>query len=88
MTIFLYSLAVIGMILIPVGLAIALRRKYIVAWFLFCVGMVTFVGSQVYHIPLNEWLADIGVIGPIMADDPNFIRTAVVLGFPLRLVKR
>ena len=81
MTIFLYSLAVIGMILIPVGLAIALRRKYIVAWFLFCVGMVTFVGSQVYHIPLNEWLADIGVIGPIMADDPNFIRTAVVLGF-------
>lgn len=81
MTIFLYSLAVIGMILIPVGLAIALRRKYVVAWFLFCVGMVTFVGSQTYHIPLNNWLTDIGVIGPIATDDPNFIRTAVILGF-------
>ena len=75
------TLAVLGMILIPVALAIALRRKYIVAWFLFCVGMVTFVGSQVYHIPLNNWLSDLGVIGPIDPDDANFVRTAVILGF-------
>ncbi len=81
MTILLYSLAVLSMILIPIGLAIALRRNYIVAWFLFCVGMITFVGSQIYHIPLNNWLTDVGIIGPIMADDPNFIRTAVILGF-------
>ncbi len=75
------SIAVLSMILLPIALAIALRRKYIVAWILFCAGMLMFVGSQVYHLPLNNWLSDMGVIGPIMKDDANFVRTAVILGF-------
>lgn len=85
MMILVTSIAVIGMILLPVALAIVLRRNYIVAWILFCVGMVAFVGAQIYHLPLNHWLTDIGVIGPVMKDDANFVRTAVILGFSAAL---
>jgi ABC-2 type transport system permease protein len=69
------------MIFIPLGLAIWLRRQFAVPWLLFCVGMLTFVGSQVYHIPLNKWLGNLGVIGPVSADAPDLWRTAVILGF-------
>lgn len=69
------------MLLLPVALAILLRRRYVVPWYLFCVGMATFVGSQIFHIPLNEWLANIGLIGDVSADAPDMLRTAVVLGF-------
>ncbi len=80
MTIFLFTIAVLLMILIPLGLAIWLRRRYRVPWLLFCVGIVTFIGSQIYHIPLNNWLGDLGVIGSIGPDAPNLWRTAVILG--------
>lgn len=68
------------MILLPVTLAIGLRRQYVVAWALFCVGMATFIGSQVYHIPFNGWLADRGLIGPVTKDAPGLLQTAVILG--------
>ncbi|MCP4359988.1 MAG: YhfC family intramembrane metalloprotease [Chloroflexi bacterium] len=80
MTIIFFTISITLMILLPIFLAALLRRRYVVAWFLFCVGMATFIGSQVYHIPFNNWLADIGVIGPVTADDPNLWRTAVILG--------
>jgi len=80
MTILLFTIIVITMILLPVGLAIWLRRRFAVPWLLFCVGMLTFVGSQIYHIPLNSWLDDLGVIGSISADAPDLWRTAVILG--------
>ncbi len=69
------------MFLLPLGLAIALRRRYVAPWYLFCVGAVAFVAAQIVHIPLNEWLTDIGLIGPVAADAPDLWRTAVVLGF-------
>ncbi len=80
MTIFLFTLAVLIMILLPLGLAIWLRRRYRVPWLLFCVGILTFIGSQTYHIPLNNWLSDLGVIGSIGSDVPNLLGTAVILG--------
>lgn len=80
MTILLFTIAVLLMILIPLGLAIWLRRRYRVPWLLFCVGILTFIGSQTYHIPLNNWLGDLGVIGSIGPDAPNLWRTAVILG--------
>jgi ABC-2 type transport system permease protein len=43
--------------------------------------MATFVAAQMVHLPLNEWLADAGLIGPIAKDAPHFLRTAVILGF-------
>jgi len=65
----------------PVVLAVLLRRKYRVPWLLFVVGSLTFIGSQVVHLPLNNWLADIGVL-PEMGtmSGPPLWRTALVLG--------
>jgi ABC-2 type transport system permease protein len=74
------TLSVLLMILTSVALAIALRRRVAIPWWLFLVGAATFVGSQVYHLPLNEWLADVGLIGPVGPDAPDFWRTAVILG--------
>ncbi|MFZ1400178.1 MAG: YhfC family glutamic-type intramembrane protease, partial [Candidatus Promineifilaceae bacterium] len=68
------------MILFPLGLAVWLRRRFEVPWLLFCVGMLTFVGAQTYHIPLNNWLTDLGVLGEVGPDAPNLWRTAVILG--------
>lgn len=69
------------MLLLPIILAIALRRRYVVPWYLFCVGLTTFIVSQIYHIPLNNWLSNMGLIGSIGPEAPNLLRTAVVLGF-------
>lgn len=80
MTILLFTIVVLAMILLPLGLAIWLRRHFTVPWILFCMGMLTFVGSQIYHIPLNNWLTDLGVIGSISAEAPDLWRTAVILG--------
>lgn len=76
-----YSLSALLMILIPVVLAVFLRRKYRVPWLLFVVGSLTFIGSQAVHLPLNNWLADIGVL-PEMGtlSGPPLWRTALILG--------
>ncbi|MCP4424190.1 MAG: YhfC family intramembrane metalloprotease, partial [Chloroflexi bacterium] len=67
-------------ILLPIGAAVAFRRRFSAPWRLFCVGMLTFPLSQAYHIPLNNWLTDLGVIGEIAADAPGLMATAVILG--------
>jgi ABC-2 type transport system permease protein len=68
------------MIVTPLILAAALRRQVAVPWWLFLVGTATFVGSQVYHLPLNNWLVDLGLIGSVGSDAPDLLRTAVILG--------
>ena len=88
MIIFLYSIAISLMILLPVVAAVVWRRRYSVRWGLFGVGMLTFVGSQVYHLPLNNWLSDLGLIGDIGPDAPGLLATALVLGFSARLPGR
>ncbi|MEZ4642156.1 MAG: YhfC family glutamic-type intramembrane protease [Chloroflexota bacterium] len=80
MTIFFYIITITLMILLPISLTIVLRRHAVVPWWLFVVGMGTFVGSQLYHIPLNNWLTDLGIIGPVVKTDPHFLQTAVLLG--------
>jgi hypothetical protein len=80
MTLLFSTLAVLLMIFIPLGLAVWLRRRFEVPWVLFCLGILTFIGSQMVHIPLNNWLTDLGVIGEIGPDAPNLLRTAVILG--------
>ncbi|MEJ2750098.1 MAG: YhfC family glutamic-type intramembrane protease, partial [Anaerolineae bacterium] len=81
MIIFLYSISISLMIVLPVAASVVWRRRYPVRWWLFGVGMLTFVGSQVYHLPLNNWLTHLGVIGPIGPDKPNLLATSLVLGF-------
>lgn len=80
MLIFAYTLSILGMILLPLLLAVGLRRRFAVPWWLFCIGMLTFVVSQLYHIPLNNWLTRLGIIGPVSAGEPTVWRTALVLG--------
>lgn len=76
-----YTVSVILMIGLPLALAVALRRRWAAPWWLFCLGMATFVGSQLYHFPLNNWLGDMGVlpqgVGP---EGAAVVRTALILG--------
>jgi ABC-2 type transport system permease protein len=73
-------ISISGMILLPLILAIAWRRRYMVPWWLFCTGMLTFVMSQLYHFPLNDWLTELGLIGQVAPGAPALLRTAAVLG--------
>lgn len=49
------------MLLLPLGLAVLLRRRVGARYALFAVGGATFVASQVVHLPLN-WA--LGLMGP------------------------
>ena len=49
------------MIVLPFGLALIFFRKLKAGWGLFGIGVVTFVVSQVFHIPFNRW-----VLGPLV----------------------
>ncbi len=76
-----YTLSILLMILIPVVLAVLLRRRFKVAWLLFCAGILTFVGSQIVHLPLNELLGRLGII-PNAHNSivPPLWQTALVMG--------
>jgi len=68
------------MIAVPLLLAIALRRRFRAPWLLWTAGAMAFFLSQVYHIPLNNLLGRVGLIGPIGPGEPDLLRTAIVLG--------
>ena len=76
-----YSISILFMLLLPIILAVLLRRRYRVYWMLFVVGTITFLGSQVVHLPLNSWLSSIGILpeSPQMDGAPLW-RTALLLG--------
>ncbi|MFL7892329.1 MAG: YhfC family glutamic-type intramembrane protease [Anaerolineales bacterium] len=76
-----YLLSILGMVLVPIVLAVILRRNYRVYWILFVVGTLTFIGSQVVHLPLNRWLVSIGLLPKtLQPDGASLWRTAVILG--------
>ena len=55
------------MIALPIGLAWVLRRRFAARPVLFGAGLLTFIASQVVHLPLNEgitWLFRAGVVPP------------------------
>jgi len=77
---FFYTITISLCIIIPVILAILVRRRFRVSWLLFGVGSFTFIGSQVVHIPLNNLLSKIGIL-PAGTDTGWMIaQTAIVLG--------
>jgi len=47
-----FILAILGEIALPIGIMLWLKRRYGVGWVLFGVGVLTFIASQVVHIPL------------------------------------
>lgn len=78
---FLYTLSILLMIIVPVILAALLRRRFVVPWFLFCAGILTFIASQVVHLPLNAWLADLGILPHAgRAETPPLWQFALVAG--------
>ena len=68
------------MIVVPVLLAICLRRIATPAWLLFAIGSLTFVLSQVVHLPLNAWLADIGLLPGTASSGIPIVQTALIAG--------
>jgi ABC-2 type transport system permease protein len=76
----LYSISILLMILLPVILAALLRRRFVTPWFLFCVGILTFTASQAVHLPLNNWLADLGILPHAGKAAPPAWQYALVAG--------
>lgn len=80
---FAYTLSVALMILLPVAAAVLLRRRFKAPWFLFLVGAATFATSQAVHLPLNGWLADIGLLpahSQLEAPGMPLLRSVAILG--------
>jgi ABC-2 type transport system permease protein len=81
-----YTVSISIMILLPVALAIAMRRRFAVPWWLFCVGIATFTGAQIVHLPLNHWLTEWGVL-PEGPQDGRLLQWALILGFTAGLTE-
>ena len=47
-----FVVTILGEIALPFGIFLWLKKRYGVKWMLFGVGVLTFIGSQVLHIPL------------------------------------
>ena len=77
---FIYIVAILLTITLPLLFAIFLRRRFRVSWFLFAIGTVTFVGSQVVHLPLNALLSKWGVLPGGDLQGWALAQAAVVLG--------
>lgn len=76
----LYSLNVLLMIALPLALGAALARRRRADWALFGIGAVTFVGSQMLHVPFN-WLVDAsGYLPDAEASQRNLLLVAVFAG--------
>ncbi len=82
MLIFDFTISVSFMILIPVVLAALLRRRFQAPWILFAFGTVTFIASQVVHLPLNALLVTLHVLPKTGINDPAIplIQSSIVLG--------
>jgi uncharacterized membrane protein YhfC len=59
---YLYVLNGLLMIALPVVLAIFIRQRWGARWALFGMGAVTFVGSQIFHIPFNALVESSGIL--------------------------
>jgi uncharacterized membrane protein YhfC len=76
--------AALLMIAMPLALGAYLIRRYRTGWGLFLVGIVTFLASQIFHIPFNSYvlnplLASIG-FGPDTGPGLALALAAVLLG--------
>jgi ABC-2 type transport system permease protein len=80
---FYFTLSIALMILVPLVLAGLLRRRTQAPWILFAIGTLTFIGSQVVHLPLNSLLTKLHVLPKTGLTDPaiSLLQTVLVLGF-------
>ena len=77
-----YILNVLGMILLPIGLAFYVTRKFSLPWRLVFWGAVTFIVSQVFHIPVVYGLTSLFSSGALPAIPTAWtaLFNAIVLG--------
>ncbi|MFZ5879393.1 MAG: YhfC family glutamic-type intramembrane protease [Chloroflexota bacterium] len=77
-----YVLSFLGMIVLPVLLGFYLTRKFKLSWKLILAGALTFIASQVLHIPLVLWMTAAFQNGTLPAIPSAWALTfnAVVLG--------
>ena len=77
-----YLLSVSGMILLPIILAFYLTRKFKLSWKLVLAGALTFIASQVLHIPLVYGLTALFKNGalPAIPQAWTLLFNAVLLG--------
>lgn len=68
-----YVVSFLGMIILPIGLWIYFTRKFGLSWKLLLAGGLTFIASQVLHIPLVLGM------GPFLKSVPLLIN-AIILG--------
>jgi uncharacterized membrane protein YhfC len=68
------------MIIIPLVVAIFIRRKTGAAWRFFFIGAVTFILSQVLHIPFNWMVEQTGVLPSDVSTWSNLLIIATFLG--------
>lgn len=80
MTYFLLFLNFALMLVIPIGVAVFIRRRTGAPWRLFFIGAVTFVLSQVFHIPFNWVVQRAGLLPGDMQSWANLLITATFLG--------
>ena len=69
-----YIVSFLGMILLPIILWIYFGRKFSLSWRLILAGGLTFIGSQVLHIPLVIGLNN------IILKDASLLVNAIMLG--------
>lgn len=77
-----YILSIALTIIAPILLALWLRRSFRVSWFLFGVGTLTFIGSQIVHLPLLNLLSKWGVLpaNSTSLEGAALWQTAAILG--------
>ena len=77
-----FTLSVLLMILVPVFLAGLFHRRFQAPWILFMVGTLTFIGSQIVHIPLNNLLVKWQLLPKTGVTDSSIslLQTALILG--------
>jgi uncharacterized membrane protein YhfC len=77
-----YLLSVSGMIILPIVLAFYLTRKFSLSWKMVMAGAVTFIVSQVLHIPVLSALTALFKNGTLPAIPPTWtlLFNAVLLG--------
>lgn len=68
-----YTISFLGMILLPIILWIYFTRRFSLSWKLVLAGGLTFVASQIPHIPL------VRVMGPLLKALP-LLASAIILG--------
>jgi ABC-2 type transport system permease protein len=77
---FFLVLTLLLITLLPLAAAIALRRRWKVPWWLFLAGGLAFALAQALHLPLNDWLTDLGWLETPAAAGTTILRSALLLG--------